>query len=229
MRISRLSLIILITVSLINTSRAQKSALDGKKATLHNYMFALADEFQLHLKNLSPEEFQDVTMSGDADPIQELFMRKSYETIEATIEQKTGLDILPKETLEGKVMYDIYGYPSGSRKKAAKRGNTPYYLKLNVQMTPRDMVDEELGVNSTSFEERRIKAFVFIKAIFYDEKGKKLFESIGRAKGDKWIALDQVSLFNGFVSIEGQNIEDEKATLFSILDEAINDLLTKLP
>ncbi|GEM_PF-4555528 len=219
--------ILLIIAGIANTASAQKSSLDGKEATLHNFMFALTDEFQLYLEDLARENMQD-EISTEKDPVAELFMHKSYNRIEAAIEEKTGLNILPKETLEGKVLYDIYGYPFGSKKKAAKKGSTPYYLKLNVQMSARDMIDEEVGVNSRSYEKRKIKAHVAIKATFYDEKGKVFFKSEGKAKGDRWIVLDRVSLF-GFIAIDGQTVVDEQATLLSVLDEAIADLKTKLP
>lgn len=223
----RFILLILATTSLINTSIAQKSALDGKEVTLHNFAFALTDEFQLSLEDLIKENGFDA-ITADKDPVAELFMHKSYDRIEAAIEAKTGVDILPKATLEGKVTYDIYGYPFGNKKKAAKKGSTPYYLKLRIQMSARDMIDDEVGVNKSSYEKRKIKAHVSIKATFYDEKGKEFFKSEGKAKGDRWIVLDQVSLF-GFISIDGQTVVDEQATLLSVLDEAIEDLKTKLP
>ena len=215
-----------VFLAFTSSLKAQKSALDGKQATLHNYSFAITDEYQMFL-DLMTDEDRDLII-GEEDPVERLFTDKSYERIKAAIEDKTGLGILPKETLEGKVVYDIYGYPAGGSKKAAKRGNTPYYLKLNVQMTARDIIDEELGVNDVDFQKRRIKPFVFIKATFFDERGKKLFQSEGKAKGDRWIKLDQTALF-GLIALEGQNIVDEQETLLSVLDEAIADLLTKLP
>ncbi len=89
------------------------------------------------------------------------------------------------------------------------------------------MIDEEVSVNSGTYEKRKIKAHIAIKATFYDNQGKSYFVADGKAKGDRWIVLDQISLF-GFVSLEGQTVVDEQATLLSVLDEAIEDLKTNL-
>lgn len=213
-------------VSLADTSFAQKNNEDSEKVTLHNYMFAITDEFQLYLEDLAEDNVEPV--SGEKDPVAELFMHKSYEQIEAAIEAKTDLDILPKETLEGKVLYDIYGYPFATKKKAVKKGNTPYYMKLYVQMSARDMIDEEIDVNDNSYKKRKIKAHVIIKATVFDDKCKVVSKIKGTAKGDRWIVLDRASLF-GFIYIEGQTVVDEQSTLLSVLDEAIEDLKTKLP
>ena len=200
---------------------AQTGALKGKKATLHNYMFAIDESFQMNLEDLLEED--PVTHLPDYNEVEALFKGKTYERIEAAIESHTGLEILPVDALQGKVLYDVYDFPAGSRKKAAKAGDTPYYLKLNVQMMPRDVAQDELEVNSTSMEKRRIKPIITIKATMANKKGKSLYTVTGKAKGDRWITLEQVSLW-GFIHIEGQDIIDEENTLMSVLDEAIEDL-----
>lgn len=220
-------LLVLISISLVKLSIAQKRAFHGKEITLHNFMFAITDEFQPYREYLEENNSSDA-FSAEKDPVAELFMHKSYERIKAAIEQKTGLKILPVETLKGKVAYDIYDYPFGGKKKAAKKGNTPYYLKLNIQMSARDMINEEVGINSSSFEKRKIKAHVAIKATIYNNFGKEFYVAKGKAKGDRWIVLDQMSLA-GFIFIEGKNVVDEQATLLSVLDEAIEDLKANFP
>lgn len=227
MKKRRLIFLTLMAMSFFSTASAQNSKFNNQEATLHNFMFVLTDEFQLHLEDLARENLSDHIEIGK-DPVAELFMHESYNRIEAAIEAKTGLEILPKETLEGKVAYDIYDYPAGNKKKAAKRGNTPFYLKLYIQMSARDIIDNEVAVSKTDYKKRKIKPHVLIKATLFDKDAKEVFKSTGKAKGDRWIVLDRTSLW-GFITFDGQTVVDEQETLLSVLDEAIEDLKKNLP
>lgn len=203
----------LVVFTFIQSATAQRSILEGQQATLFKYSFTLTDEFQRHLSDLAK----------DNEPVVEIFMHKTYERIKSTIQDCTGLIILPKETLAGKVPFNIYDYPAATRKKALQNGDTPFYIKISVEMSARETVDEE-----TSYQKRKIKAYCGIKVTFYNEQGKKLHSAKGKAKGNRWIVLDRKALY-GFIPMNGPSVKDEQQTLISVLEEALENLKMQLP
>lgn len=223
MRKYKIILLFFIITSFIYSASAQDTRFIDKEITLHNYSFGLDDEFQLYIQDIIENNLDETEYWTQEEPINSLFMDKTYNRIEISLEEYLNVNILPKEALEGKVIYDTRGYPCGNKRKAAQKGTTPYYLKLDVQMTARDMITDELEINEVNYKKKKIKAHVVINATLYDKEGKVALKLKGKAKGDRWIVLDRVALF-GFMNLEGQDIIDEQATLLSVLDEAIDDL-----
>lgn len=79
------------------------------------------------------------------------------------------------------------GYPAGNKKRIAKVGNTPYYMKLDAQMTARDMITDNLTVNDLDYKRKKIKAHVVINATFFDDRGKQVLKTKGMSKSDEWL------------------------------------------
>lgn len=204
-----------------NVAEAQKSALKDKKVALYNYMFALSDEFQFYIEDAVAED--PVSAMDIEDSVSNFFMHEVYNRIEPELASFFECKVLPVDTLEGKLLYDVRGYPAGGKKKAAQSKIAPYYLRLSVQITPRDMIDEELSVNGVAVQQRKIKPHIFIKLIVIDGEGETIIKSKGKSKGDKWVVLDRLTL-GGFISVDGEVVEEQQDTLLSALQEAILDL-----
>ena len=172
-------LFVLGLVGLTSVAYAQNSAFAGKQVTLHNHTLSISEEFQLQLADLV-EDFLERDIMDERDPLKQKLIDPCYARVKAGIEAKTAMTILPKETLEGKVTYDAYGYPAGTRQKAAKVGSTPYYLKLDIQITARDILENSLTVNGSGHKGKKIKAHVAINSTLFDNNGKRCASSCRR-------------------------------------------------
>lgn len=210
---------------------AQTGPLKGKDATVYNYNLTIADDLSIRAREILNNDGSIADLSTEKDPVVEVFVHKTYDKVIAAIGEQTGLNILPKDALTGKYLKDIYGYPAAGKKKAVKIGKTPYFLKVAVQITPRDIVSEEISVNGSKMIREKVKVHVFIKTLLLDKDGKTVFKTTGKAKADSWVYLEHISLFNGFLTIDNEVIEEgENAnTMMAALDEAIDDLKTNLP
>lgn len=221
-------LVVLVLLTLPSIIHAQNSTFAGKQVTLYNHSLIVSDAFQLQLEDLVEDLFSSDAMD-ERDPMKKKLIDPIYTRVKTAFEAKTAMQILPKETLEGKVNYDAYDYPVGSRKKAVKVGSTPYYLKLDIQITAPETLSNSLTVNGNGLNEQQIKAHVAINTTLFDNNGKVVFKANGKAKSQDWIVINEASLFGGFMEIDMNNFEEQENSLMTVLDAAIEDMKTKLP
>ena len=218
--------LILTTVSLVflTTSFAQDDSTKVNEIMPYNITFTIAEEFQLY--------FKDLTEANDflnEDSISEIFAQESYRQVKESIEKKTNCIILPVETLSGRVSYNDFGFPIGNRKKAVRKSNAPYYLKLNITLNSRNVIDDNASLDDkNSYKKRKMKAQIVIKAKFYDNVGEEVFKSEGKAKGTEWIVTDELKIF-GNLTIKGNQQQVNHFQIFEVLEGAIIGLEKTLP
>lgn len=218
------TLIAIIALAAVKTAGAQGKALHNQQVTLHHYMFSLDSDLLGY--NPACEDPMDLDWIG-ANPVEEMLRHTAYDGIHAAVTEATGAEIMPVEALEGKVMYDIYGYPMGGKKKAARRGNTPYYMKLIVNVTARDIITDEFCVDGVTYQRRRIRPHVSVAATFYNDQARPVFKVKGRAKSRDWIFQEQAGLV-GIVAVNAYHGVDHEEPLVTVLDAAIEDLKRQL-
>ena len=220
--------LIVLSLVLFNVSLAQDENHENHEIMPYNITFTIAEEFQLYFKDLAEANgFLDLT--SNEDTVVEMFAQESYRRVMESIQKQTACNVLPIETLSGKVSYSDFGFPVGNRSKALRKSQAPYYLKLNITLNARNVVDDYVSLNDkNTYQKRTMKAQIILKVRFYGSDGEELFKSKARAKASDWIRSDEFTILGAF-TIKGQAEKSEESRIFHVLDEAISNLEINIP
>jgi len=218
---------ILTSISLwgcIHTAIAQPYDLKGKQATPYHYAFTLVDEFEMCVVDLLKDTKEYVEPIDKEETI-EYFMRLMYQKVTKALAEKTGLDILPKETLQGKIIY-LNGYPFGTKKMAAQKGTTPYYLNISVRLLAITNTNESRQEQQRNTK-TKVQPSIHILTTLMSQNDQTVFRTAGEAYED-WIILDpeRSEVEQRLITSDGQKIEN---VVLPLIDKAIENLKRKLP
>ncbi len=119
----------------------------------------------------------------ERDPAWKAEVDKIYAMCTAAIEERTGMHILPKETLQGKVKYDAFGYPRGEPAVLAGTGKYPSVLGLSL-----DVTFLKTTLSYAPWKMSTVRPQLILKLQLFDHSGKILWLDTVKAKAkQEWI------------------------------------------
>lgn len=184
---------------------------------------------------LDPSTMFALMLQQPNDKAEEL-MFNSLDLIRGMIKDSTGVDILPANTLEGKVKFSRLGLPLVTLKKAAKKSDFQQYVKIDISVSPFSgttttntvATDSPLGVevgSSNYSASWRPEVFIIMK--FADANGKSIKSIRGIYRH-----TDEVKVTSEDLVVAGwqfpMNQEAEVIPYYYFLEKAVEDLIGKL-
>lgn len=154
----------------------------------------------------------------------------SYAFFEEQLEREVGMYILPLNAFGNKFDYNIYGYPDMSINKAMRKGNSKYYMKVEllISQKPSETNGKLFGIknDTTSSPEEvgtenyveTVQPVILYNVTMYSEKGVLPIDKFSaEITSVKSLPLTS-DFFNGLINTEHK---DDGSTLMSLIDQAI--------
>lgn len=198
--------------------------------------FYIGVEDDLHLSmGLSPETMLSIAMQREDATAKEL-LTNSLKVISENVNSKTGIKLLPIETLEGAVQYSRMGFPLVSLKKASKKGNQPQYVRIDILVSAAKTTTRTTSVGAAEIEGEvltndasvaRFYPQVTVTLKFADASGKVIDKAVGKYRHNEKAILTAESL-----SIAGWTFtydqDAQPIPYYFFLEKAVEDLVSKL-
>ncbi len=127
--------IVLMAVCLIATASLSAQNYTNKQFALINYDLKITDDFRGDLQAL--EDYinnAEVHNKNADDRLKALIIHHLYYNMTPMLEEKVGMSILPINSFMQEIKYDDFGYPHASISKALRKGDSPFYFKVEMEL-----------------------------------------------------------------------------------------------
>lgn len=147
--------------------------------------------------------------------------------IKQRLTDDVGMLLLPIDAYGEKFSYNEYGFPDVGINRALRKGNSKYYISIDVDFSPEfaaNYINKIIADSSqiVQLKENQLKPKVTIKMNIYNNRGVIPVKiAKGEALSKDIIDLDE-KYFDGFVN---SNFNTQHETLYKLVNEAINNLI----
>lgn len=225
---------LLFVIVLLSISLAKAQDLKQVPTPLSMMTLSVMEDMYLAME-LEPNTMVALMLQKPDDKAEEL-MFNSLDLIRGMIKDSTGVDILPANTLEGKVRYSRLGLPLVTLKKAAKSSDFQQYVKIDITVSPfsgttttnTTTSDGSAGIavaSENSDASWRPEVLIIVK--FADENGKSLKSIRGIYRHDEEVKVTSQNLIVDGWTIP-MNQEAEVIPYYFFLQKAVENLITKM-
>ncbi|OFX86875.1 MAG: hypothetical protein A2W99_03945 [Bacteroidetes bacterium GWF2_33_16] len=223
-----LIIVLFLLLSNFNTSFSQKIA--NKQFSLISYDISISNEITDELSDLeSYIKAIKVYNTPESDKIKAIFIHNTFYTITDELKKDLKIDILPINAFLTKVKYDNYGYPQTNIQNAIRKGNSPFYFK--VQVTIESYTKKYSELNPDQFTDLNYKAIVpkiIIDITVYNKDGVIPVDRwFGEATSIKPLEINEY-LLTGFDNKDIELLDDQENPLdnfFFLLHKAIDNVI----
>ena len=234
MKLKTTAFLIIIICTNLNLLFSQKIA--NKQFSLISYDLKISDEFRDEISDLD-SYINSIKVYNEQknDKLKSVFIHVLYFTVKDELEKKLKIDILPANTFLNKVKYDDFGYPLSNMREAMRKGDSPYYIKLNVNIE--SLTQKQKSINPEMFDNisfTPITPQITIEIDIYSKEGIiPLDHWVGVSSSSNPLPINEY-LLKGFDNKEMIiNTAEEKPQdnmyiiLMRSIDNAIQDYYTK--
>lgn len=151
-----------------------------------------------------------------------------WDIIKQQLTNDVGMIILPLDAYGNKFSYDQYGFPNTSINRALQKGNSRFYISIEVDISPEfsskyiTKTSADTSPQVIQLANNEIKPRVIIKMNIYNDKGIiPVANTKGEALESKIITLND-KYFDGFVNT---NINSPYETLYKLVNQAVKELV----
>lgn len=151
-----------------------------------------------------------------------------WDMLKQKLSDDVGMIIIPIDAYGNKFSYDQYGFPDVSINLALQRGNSKYYIKVDVEITPEFSSKYVTKTSSDSSPQiihlasNEIKPKILFKMSIFNDKGIiPVANCKGEAIAQKIITVNE-KFFDGFIN---PLVGSQQETLYKLVDQALKDLI----
>ncbi len=151
-----------------------------------------------------------------------------WDIVKQRLTEDVGMNILPLDAYGDKFSYDHYGFPNTSINRALQKGNSKFYISIDVDISPEfsskyiTKTSADTSPQVIQLATNEIKPRVIIKMNIYNDKGIiPVANTKGEAMETKVITLSE-KYFDGFVN---PNINAPYETLYKLVNQAVKELV----
>lgn len=198
--------------------RNKEISLISFSVSLHPEIKAYLEKLQSHIKPCK---------NPKSDKIICIIKEQTWFSFSDKLQSEVGMIILPLNTYGDNFDYDVYGFPDASINKAIKKGESKYYMKLELFIWP----DQYQGVGykkqsvtkgkPAELQPGQIRPKVTLNMISYSENGVLPIDKYtGIAIAPDAFDIEPYVL-DGLIN---SNSHDDLTTIMSLINEAISEL-----
>lgn len=151
-----------------------------------------------------------------------------WDMVKQRLTEDVGMNILPLDAYGDKFSYDHYGFPNVSINRALQKGNSKFYISIDVEIGPEfyskyvTKTTSDTSPQVIQLSTNEIKPRVLIRMNIFNDKGIiPIANTKGEAVEKKVIELNE-KYFDGFVN-PNQNAPYE--TLYKLVNQAVKELV----
>lgn len=164
----------------------------------------------------------------NANRVDNQIIYTAWDLISEKLKNEVGMILLPLDAYGNKFTYDNYGFPDIGINKALNKGQSKYYIKIDIDFGPEfsakyitksqpDSANQIIHLKSDE-----IKPKLTINLTIYSDKGIiPVANCTGDAITEEIIILNE-SFFDGIIN---NNIDPSKNTLYNLLEQASKKLI----
>lgn len=201
-----------------------KAQIAQQKLTLYNWNMAISDDFRLEMQSLDLDDMVNVVKTGQL-PFEKMMGDSCWAILTQALNSKGAL-VQAKNSFEGKLFHNSYGFPMGGKKKAAKMLKDGLLVRVDIQMYPSTTSETKASIVVYEKEKKKMKPTITVKVTVFDRKLNKLVSAKGKHKAKDWIIVEARELFG--VNLNETRIDEESETLISIYRKAVKQVLEKI-
>lgn len=164
----------------------------------------------------------------NANRVDNQIIYSAWDLISEKLKNEVGMILLPLDAYGNKFTYDNYGFPDVGINKALNKGQSKYYIKIDIELGPEfsakyitksqpDSANQIIHLKSDE-----IKPKLTINLTIYSDKGIiPVANCIGEATSEEIIILDK-PFFDGIIN---NDLDPSKNNLYNLIDKASKKLI----
>lgn len=223
-KIAAISTLILLGLIIVDTCYAQKYR--KKEVSLISFKLNINSDYRLKLEPFSG--LFNEPQNKKANRIDNQIIYSAWDLIGEKLRNEVGMVILPLDAYGNKFTYDEYGFPDIGINKALNKGQSKYYIKIDIDFSPefsakyitKSQPDSANQIIHLKDDEIKPKVSIYL-TIFSDKGIIPVANCVGEATTEEIITLDK-SFFDGIVNNE---ISPDKVTFYNLLEKASKKLI----
>ena len=229
-------LLVGIVMFFVNTTILFSQKIADKQFSLISYDLSISNELNDELKDLEPYiKSIKVYNTPERDKLKAIFIHNVFYTLKDKLKEDLKIDILPINAFLDKVKYDDYGYPQTNIQNAIRKGNSPYYFKVQVNIE--SFTKKQSQLSPDQFKDLSFNPIVpkiTIDITIYNKEGVLPVDHwVGIAMPTNPLSINEY-LLKGFDNKEIELAKDEDNPLnnfyfllLKAIDNVIQDYYTK--
>jgi len=194
----------------------------NKQMALIHYNLKISETFRQEIRPLG-KYLQSVEVHNKKaeDRLKAVLIHHLYYNLAPRIEGQLEISILPINSFMEAVKYDEYGYPKANINRALRKGDSPFYFKLDVSL--KSQTEEKKEADPEVPDSLIFPLFTIDVTVFNDEGIIPVDKWHGKATAEEGLTLEK-SLFGEFTR---QRPPLGATTLSSLYDQAITNLINQ--
>ncbi len=212
---------ILLLTGLLLTINLSGQNIINKHFALISYNLEITDNFRNQTESL-----QDFYMTADVhnedadDRLKAILVHDIYYNLKPRLERELEISILPVNSFMQEANYDEFGYPKMSISKALRRGDSPFYFNVKVELNSKDQEEIKQEANTDPLVQPQ---FIIDIKVFNDEGILPVYKWHGEKRASEPLPVSKM-LIKGFVD-DLPDAQKPDTTLISLYDEAVTNLI----
>lgn len=212
---------ILLLTGLVLTLNLSAQNIINKQFALIDYNLEITDNFRDQTESLQ-NFYQSAQVHNEEaeDRLKAILVHDIYYNLKPRLERELQISILPVNSFMQEAKYDDFGYPKMSIRRALRKGDSPFYFNVNVELNSREA--EEINQEDNTGPVVQPQFIVDIK-VFNDEGILPVYKWHGEKMASRALPVSK-TLFKGFVD-ELPGAQKTDTTLTFLYDEAVTTLI----
>lgn len=177
------------------------------------------------------EQFASIFPQGankTVSPVENLIRYTTWDIIKSKLTDRVGMIILPLNAYGKKFSYDDFGFPNVAVSRAIRKGESKYYIKLELEIVPEysskfiTITNPDTANQIVQLQDNELKADVIVRLTIYNDKGIIPIKTCeGRAHCDEVVTLDE-HFFDG---IANGAVNPSATNLYNLIDKATDHII----
>lgn len=194
----------------------------NKQMALIHYTLKISETFREEVRPLQGYLQSVEVHNKDADDrLKAVLIHHLYYNLTPQIERQLEVSILPINSFMQAVKYDKFGYPSTSIGRALRKGDSPFYFKLDVTLDSR--TEEKKEAQPDLPDGKIFPIFTIDITVFNDEGIIPVDKWHGEATAEEGMPVEK-AFFGEFTK---QRPALGETTLSSLYDQAVTNLINQ--
>ncbi len=167
----------------------------------------------------------------NASRVDNQILYTAWDLISEKLKNEVGMILLPLDAYGNKFTYDNYGFPDVGINKALNKGQSKYYIKVDIELGPelsakyvtKSQPDSANQIIHLKGDEIKPKLTIYLT--IYSDKGIiPVANCIGEATTEEIIAMDK-SFFDGIIN---NDVDPSKNTLYNLIEKTSKKLIISI-
>jgi len=195
----------------------------NKQFALIDYDLKITDVFREDIQHLDAFlESVEVHNEDADDRLKAILIHHLYYNIKPVLERNLEISILPINSFMRSIKYDEYGYPRASISKAMRKGDSPFYFKVEINL---DSQTEEKREKDPGLPDKITFPQYTIDITIYNDEGIIPVDHWhGEASADGPIQADK-NLFGDFIDPRNLPSDSTQEDLSVLHQQAVMDMI----